>query len=132
MKQALVTAEALPDTKRDYVVLTRTSNNLAFLFKLQERWVEAQEWATISLGYAEKLTEPLLVSRVRVDLAEINLSLGRPVEAIKLFNSAIAIIEQPKITKGCWQIYYRYGVALRHMGHLQEAFDILSRGYMLT
>ncbi|OJV91599.1 MAG: hypothetical protein BGO39_20700 [Chloroflexi bacterium 54-19] len=132
LKQALVTAEALPDTKRDYVVLTRTSNNLAFLFKLQERWVEAQEWATISLGYAEKLTEPLLVSRVRVDLAEINLSLGRPVEAIKLFNSAIAIIEQPKITKGCWQIYYRYGVALRHMGHLQEAFDILSRGYMLT
>jgi tetratricopeptide (TPR) repeat protein len=132
LKEALVTAGALPATKKDYVVLTSASINLAFLFKMQERWPEAQEWATIGLGYAEKLTEPLLVSQVRVDLAEINLRLGRQAEAINLFNLAIATIEQPKIIKGCWQIYYRYGAALKYMGHLQEAVDILSRGYILT
>lgn len=132
LKEAFVTADTLSDMNKDYIALASASTNLALLYKLQERWVEAQEWGTVGLSYAEKLTDPLILSQAHAELAEIHLGLGREEEAIKLFNSAIADFEQSKKVKGSWQIYYRYGLALRRMGQLHEAFDILSKGYIFT
>ncbi len=128
LKLAFATAGMFKE--KDLLTLISASTNLAYLYKEQKEWVEAEKWGTTSLGYALELDNDLLqLSQAQAELAEIKLALGKEEETLELFNRAISNIERTGIAEISKQIFFRYGKALQQMGRLEEAFSIMDKSF---
>lgn len=130
-RQALLSAYSAADAfpAKDYVTLSSCSTNLALLYLRQENWADAEEWGQRSLTYAEKLGNRLQLSQAQAQLAEIKLNLGKEAETTGLFEAAIANIELTSILEIAGEIYFRYGSALKQMGNILEALNMMDKGY---
>lgn len=128
LKAAFETAIAFKE--KDLVTLISASTNLAFLYKQQKDWVEAEKWGETSLSYATKLGNDLLqLSQTQAELAEIKLALGKEEETIELFNQATVNIERTGVADIRKQIYFRYGKTLEQLGRLEEAITIMNKSF---
>jgi tetratricopeptide (TPR) repeat protein len=103
--------------------------NLAYLYREQQRYQEAEQNAEAGLKPAEEQDDKKVLAQIEAQLAECKLALKKFDEAIQYFDAAVQTLEQTEARDHLERIYFRYANALTEMGRMPQAVEYFRKAY---